>query len=555
MKPTTTKRYTIGIDYGSLSGRGVLVDVSDGSILAESVMNYPHGDLQTMPDGTPLKSEWVLQDPNDYTAVLYSVVKSLLTQSGVCKEQIVGIGIDATSSTPLPLDGNFEPLCNNPKFRNRPHAWLKLWKHHAARPQAEQLAQICREQGRPYPDWYGGMISQECMLAKVVQVFQEDREVFDAADCFVEVGDYLVSLLAGKPVFSANSAAAKAFWDPELGYPDSDFFAAIDPELADLPRKKLMEHFPDRLVLSAGMPGAKMCPEMAEKLGLMPGIGVSAFQMDAYAGMPGLGVCEAGTMLMVAGTSTAILLLSENAPIVEGVTARLKNTYYPGFWGYASGQASVGDGFQWFVDNCVPESYAAAAREKGMSLHSYLTELAAPLRPGQTGLLALDWFNGNKSVLMTSRLSGMFLGLTLKTRPEHIYRAMLEATAFGARKIVEAYEGQNVPVNSIVVCGGIAVKNPFMMQMYADVLKKPLAVSLCTQGPALGAAILGASAAGEGDIFEATRRMCNRESKMYQPNPENIDAYEALYQEYSRLHDYFGRGENAVMDRLKRQCE
>lgn len=550
-----TNCYTIGIDYGSLSARGVLVNVQNGGVEAEAVMDYPHGLLETLPDGTPLKSEWVLQDPDDYLETLYFVVDSLLKQSGVEPKQIIGIGLDATASTPLPLDADFRPLCKDARYAHRPHAWLKLWKHHAARPQAEQLAQVCREQERPYLDWYGGMISQECLLAKVTQIFQEDREIFDAADCIIEVGDYLVSLLAGKPAFSASAAAAKAFWSPKQGYPDDRFFAAIDPELADLPRKKLMDHFPERTVCLPGELAGRLCPAMAEKLGLCPGIAVSAFQMDAYAGMPGLGICEAGKMMMVVGTSTAILLLSEDAPLVEGVTACIPDAMMPGLWGYASGQASVGDGFQWFVDTCVPGSYAAAARERGISMHSYLTELAQPLKPGETGLLALDWFNGNKSVLMTSRLSGMFLGLTLKTKPEHIYRAMLEATAFGARKVVEAYEKKQVPIREIVACGGIACKNPFMMQMYADVLRKPLRVSLCTQAPALGSAIYAAAAAGEGDIFAAADRMGSRQTRLYLPNAENQEAYEALYQEYSLLHDYFGRGENAVMTRLKAQSE
>lgn len=546
----SNSRYTIGVDFGSLSGRGVLVDTANGAIRAEAVQEYPHGILTSLPDGTPLAGEWMLQHPGDYELVLETVIPALLEQSGVPGEQIIGIGVDFTASTVVPVDADFRPLSENPKYAGRPHAWTKLWKHHGAKPQAELLTTVTKAQNRPYLGWYGGSISQECLMSKVVQVFQEDREVFDAADCFMEAGDYVSSLLAGEPVFSLSMASAKAFWNKETGYPDDGFFAAVDPELAGLPKNKLMAHFPRA---HSGYPGTKvgeLCPEMAQKLGLKAGIAISAAQMDAYAAMPGLGICEPGTMMLMVGTSTAALLLSEKNAHVEGVTACLPHTFYPGLWGYGSGQASVGDGFQWFADNCVPESYAAAAREKGVSLQTYLTDLAAELEPGQTGLIALDWFNGNKSCLANSRLSAMVLGLNLGTRPEHIFRALLEATAFGCRAILEAYEKVGVPVREITVCGGIAVKNPFMMQMYADVLGKPLRVSRCTQAAALGASIYAAAAAGEGTVFETARRMGAGEFLLYAPNQARRARYDALYREYMTLHDYFGRGENSVMERL-----
>ena len=412
------------------------------------------------------------------------------------------------------------------------------------------IQQVCREQGRPYPQWYGGIISQECLLSKVLETFFRDRAVFDAADCFMEMGDYLTSLLTGKPVFAASMLSAKAFWCKESGYPDNAFFTAIHPDLEDLPKKKLMDRFSDA---SYGYPGERagvLCEEMAGKLGLCPGIAVAFPQMDAYAAVPALGIAEPEIMMLMAGTSTAELLLSREFAMVEGVTACLPDTFYKGLWGYASGQASVGDCFQWYVDNCVPESYAKAAREKGVSLHTYLTDLAAPLAIGATGLIALDWFNGNKSILADSRLSGMILGMTIHTKPEHIYRALLEATAFGCREILEAYTAVGVPIREIVACGGIANKNPFMMQMYADVLGKPIRVSRNTQAAALGAAIMAAAAAEEADLRNVVDRMADRESKLYLPDPARQAAYEKLYREYARLHDYFGRGENPIMAHL-----
>lgn len=542
------RQYAIGVDFGSLSARGVLADIRSGRIAVEASMEYPHGILYTPPGNVQRHGEWILQNPQDYLETLYRIIPELMAQSGVAVEQIVGIGIDFTASTVIPLR-NFRPMSEEPAWTSRPHAWTKLWKYHGAYSQARRLTELCRKQNRPYLEWYGGSISQECLMSKVLQVFEEDREVFEAADCFMEAADYMTSLLTGTPVFSASLALAKALWSKEDGYPDKKFFTALDDTLGTLP-EKLMGHFPNHTVGFPGKRVGSLCRKMAEKLGLLEGIAVSAPQMDAYAAMPGLGITEPGTMLLMVGTSTADILLSEKHMSIEGITACLPDTCYPGLWTYASGQASVGDCFQWCVDTCVPESYAQTAREREISLHAYLTDLAFRLKPGQTGLLALDWFNGNKSCLANSRLSGMFLGLTIQTKPEHIYRSLLEATAFGARAILESYEKKDILVEKLVVCGGIALKNPLMMQMYADVLNKPLLVSTCTQVAALGAAICGAAAAGEETMAETARRMGARDFLCYEPKPEAVRIYELLYQEYTKLSDYFGRGENRVMEFL-----
>ena len=548
------KLYTIGLDYGSLSCRGVLAGL-DGSIAAEAEMVYPHGILDhALPDGTPLRGNWYLQHPSDYLETLEAVVPALLARSGLSAEQVVGIGVDFTASTVMPLDAHFQPLCLDPAFADHPHAWCKLWKHHGAASQAERLTKICRERGVDLA-LYGGRISPECLAAKVLQVFEEDRAVYLAADAFIEAGDYMVSLLAGKPVVSASIAAAKALWR-KTGYPDEAFFSAFHRDLADLPRQKLADHW-NTVPLSPGVRAGGLCGPMARRLGLRPGIAVTPAQMDGYTPLPALGIHAPGQAVLVIGTSTAIMLLHETRCPVPGVTACLPDTYYPGLWGYASGQASVGDCLQWFVDQCLPESYAQEARREGMTPHAYLSRLAASLAPGETGLLALDWFNGNKSPLANSRLSGMMLGLTLQTRPEHIYRALLEATAFGARAIVDAYGQAGVGVRSLTACGGIAGKNPLMMQIYADVLGRPLRVSRCRQAPALGAAIYAAAAAREAsgfpDVFAAVEAMYCREFIQYTPDPAAGAVYQRLYREYQTLSDYFGRGQNAVMERLNGQ--
>jgi len=552
------KQYSIGLDFGSLSGRGVLADITDGRIVAEAVMEYPHGVMDSaLPDGTPLVGEWCLQHPQDFVDVLEYVVPELLKNGQVDAAQVVGIGVDFTASTVVPLDSKLKPLCFQPEFQRNPHAWVKMWKHHGAAKQAQKLQEVCLQQGRDYPDWYGGRISAESLIPKVIQVFEEDKKVYEAATCFMEMGDYITTLLTGHPVCGISPLAAKSFWSSETGYPDGNFFGAVDPELRDMPKQKLSAHLPGAVIAFSGEKAGGLCEAMASRLGLLPGTAVSSFQMDAYAAMPGTGVAQPGTVMMILGTSTGIMLMSKERHSVEGVTACLKDTMIPGFWGYASGQSSVGDGFQWFADQCVPKDYWEAAEAKNMSIQQYLTELAAPLAPGETGLLALDWFNGNRSRLANSRLSAMVLGLTLQTKPEHIYRTLLEATAFGARQILDAYSEAGVPIDRIVVCGGIAGKNPLMMQIYADVFGKPLYVSTSKQAPALGAAIYGAAAAGEragfSGLMDAIEAMSHPAYQVYQPNPAVWEAYDSLYREYSCLHDYFGRGENKVMERLLKQ--
>lgn len=539
--------YVIGVDYGSLSCRAVLVDTRDGTVAAQEEMAYPHGILtEALPDGTPLVGSWCLQHPGDYLAVLEGTVPALL-RSGISPEEIVGIGVDFTASTVVPLDGSFRPLWE--RYPNRPHAWPKLWKHHGATAQAEKLTALCREKYPQYLRWYGGRISPECLIAKVFQVFEEDREIFDAAHSFVEAMDYVTGVLCGEPVFGASVAKAKAFYDS--GYPERAFFEALHPELGDLPRQKLMERYGTGEAVAPGRRAGSLCPEIAARLGLCPGIAVSAPQMDAYGAMPGLGIAKPGVMLLVIGTSTGMMLLSEEEKKVEGVTACLKDTYYPGLWGYASGQASVGDAFGWFVENCVPEGYAQAARERNCSLHQYLTELAARFDPGESGIVALDWLGGNRSCLGNMNLSGMLLGLTLQTKPEQIYRALLEATAFGARAVLDAYREAGVPVEELWACGGIANKNDLMMQIYADVLGLPLHVSRCTQAPALGSAIYAAAAAGVDDLIRTVETMGDRRCRVFKPDPKHQETYDRLYREYKRLHDYFGRGENPVMEQLR----
>ncbi|MBQ8815589.1 MAG: ribulokinase [Lachnospiraceae bacterium] len=549
------KQYTIGLDFGSLSGRGVLVDTGDGNILAEAEMTYPNGIMsRRLPDGTLLEGHWFLQHPQDYLDVLEYVVHELLKRSNVKTEQIVGIGVDFTASTVLPLDEHMQPLCSQAKFENHPHAWVKLWKHRSAVELAADMARVCREQGLRYPEWHGGRIPSGCLLAKVMQVCEEDDEVYEAADCFMEAADYITSLLAGGPVFSGPFAETKALWSRESGYPDEDFFAAVDPRFKHLPKEKLIDHFPDAVVGYPGERVGNLCEAMAKRLGLCPGIAVTAPLMDAYAAMPAVGICASGRMMMIVGTSTVMMSLSDKENYLRGAASSQPCGYYPGKWNHVFGQPTVGDGLQWFIDNCTPGCVQKAAKENGKGIQEYLTELATEVKPGKSGLLALGWFNGGSSLTGNSRLSALLLGLKLDTKPEEIYRALIEATAYEARMIMETYEKAGISVEEIIACGGIAGKNQLMMQIYADVLGKNVNVSHCGQASALGSAIFAATAAGKEtgiqSVIEAVKRMSNQHYHVLRPIPEHQKIYEELYQEYGRLYEYFGHGENGIMERL-----
>lgn len=557
------KRYTIGLDYGSLSGRGVLVDTDSGEIIAGAEADYSHGIMsRSLPDRTSLpEGQWFLQHPQDYLEVLDGVVHELMQKSGAEPKQVVGIGVDFTASTVLPLDKHFRPLCSQERFQNHPHAWVKLWKHRSAVKPAADMTGICREYNYPYAQWYGGRIPSGCLMAKVMQVCGEDHEVYEAADCFVEAADYLTSLLVGKAVFSGAFAETKALWSRECGYPDQNFFEQIDPKFKRLPEEKLIDHFEDAVV---GYPGERvggLCEKMAERLGLRPGIAVTAPLMDAYAAMPGVGICETGSLLMIIGTSAVMMLLGSEENYLSGAASSQPCGYYPDKWIHVFGQPAVGDSFQWFVDNCVPEDVREAARKRHMSAQEYLTEQAALSEPGRSGLLALGWFNGGSSTTGNSRLSALILGLTLNTRTEEIYRALLEAAAYEARIIAENCEKAGLVINEVIACGGIPGKNQLMMQIYADVLGKTVKVNHCRQASALGSAIFAAVAAGAETGYEnvvrAVRKMGSQRCDEWHPIPEHQKKYEELYQEYKKLQEYFGSGGSSVMERLteiRKEC-
>ncbi|WP_457943943.1 ribulokinase [Caproiciproducens sp. LBM24188] len=545
-------KYAIGLDYGTLSGRAVLVDVKTGEELASSVYDYPHAVMdRTLPDGTQLGHDWALQHPQDYLDVLAHTVPEVLKESGVSADDVIGIGTDFTACTVLPVKADGTPLCFLPEYRNRPHAYVKLWKHHAAQDKANQLNQIAQERGESWLQNYGGKISSEWAIPKLWQILDEDPEIYNAMDRFIEAADWIIWQLCGKETRNSCTAGYKAIWNKKTGYPSNDFFKALDPRLEHVVDEKL-----SRDILPLGSRAGTLTSQAAKLTGLKEGTAVAVGNVDAHVCVPAVGIDGPGKMLAIMGTSTCHIMMGTEEHQVPGMCGVVEDGVMPGYFGYEAGQSCVGDHFAWFIDNCLPASYYEEAKQQGKNIHRYLREKAERQKPGESGLLALDWWNGNRSVLVDVDLTGMMLGMTLQTKPEEIYRALIEATAYGTRMIIENYREHGVPVEEFIASGGISQKDPMIMQIYADVIKMPIKIAGSLQGPALGSAIFGAVAAGEKaggyrSVFDAARAMGKVKDTVYTPIPEHSAVYDKLFAEYRTLHDYFGRGANNVMKRLK----
>lgn len=544
-------RYTIGIDFGTLSARALIVEVETGREIALGECEYPHGVMESaLPGGERLPHGWALQDPADYLYALEQSIRRALDAAPRSARHVVGIGLDATACTLLPVRKDGRPLCFLPEYRQRPHAWAKLWKHSSTQRYADLMTDLAARRGEPWLALCGGRVDAQWALPKLWQVVEEAPDIYDAADYWVEAGDWLTWQLCGNLSRSASMAGYKALYNKRAGYPPDDYFAALHPKLEDV-----MNHKLSGPVLTVGERAGDLLPEMADKLGLPRGIAVAVSLIDAHAGLAGCGVTKPGEMLCIVGTSGCHLLLGEEERAVPGICGVVEDGIMPGFFGYEAGQSSVGDAYAWLAEQLLPESYAQSARREGISPHSYLTGLAQKLAPGECGLLALDFWRGNRSILADSDLSGLILGLTPASRAEDIWRTMLEATAFGTRMIIENFIRHGVRVDRFLAAGGISRKNQLLMQILADVCKMPVELPDTSQSGAQGCAILAAAAAGKerggwGSAREAALHMAPAIDTVYHPNPAHGAAYDALYKEYSRLYDYFGRGENDVMKRL-----
>ncbi len=548
--------FVVGVDFGTLSARALVVRVSDGAEAGTAVSEYPHGVIDrsladVAPSGGELPPDWALQDPADYTDALAAAVPAAIRDAGIDPGQVIGIATDFTASTCMPVTSDGTPLCQLPGLAARPHAYPKLWKHHAAQPQADLINAVAHERQEKWINRYGGKISSEWQFAKALQLLDEDFGLYQRADRWIEAADWVIWQLCGIETRNACTAGYKGIFQ-DGSYPSREYLAALDPRFAGFAESKLAHP-----VSPLGARAGGLTPAAAGLTGLPEGIAVAIGNVDAHVTVPAAGPVAAGKMVAIMGTSTCHVMNGQQSmngaelAEVPGMCGVVDGGIVAGRWGYEAGQSGVGDIFAWFTSNGVPGEFAEEARRRGVPLQQLLDEKATAEPPGAHGLIALDWEGGNRSVLVDGRLSGAIVGLTLATTAPEIYLALLESTAFGTRMIIDTFTASGVPVTELVVAGGL-IKSAPLMQIYADVTRRPLSVIGSGQGPALGSAIHAAVAAGAyPDVPAAAAAMGRIEEDVYRPDPARADVYDELYAEYVQLHDYFGRGTNEVMHRLR----
>jgi L-ribulokinase len=530
---------SIGIDFGTESGRVLVLDARSGEELGVSVVPYPSAVIdRALPStGERLPPDWALQDPDDWVKVLEDGIPAAVADAGIAADDVVGLGVDFTSCTVLPVTQDGTPLCTLEQFRDRRHAWPKLWKHHAAQPVADRLNEVALERNEPFLERYGGRISSEWYFPKLIEVWSEDREIYDACTAFVEATDWIIWHLTGQEVRQSATAGYKAMWSPEEGLPPTEYFEAAYPGFSN-PSEKLGTEF-----VPLGTKAGTLTAERASKLGLTEQVAVAVGNVDAWVSVPGAGVTSPATFVTVIGTSTCSMIVSPDEVRLPGITGVVRDGILPGLYGYEAGQAAVGDMLAWFVRTL----------DGDRDTYAQLEGEAAGLAPGETGLVALDWFNGNRSILADADLTGAIFGLTLHSSPGEIYRALLESIAFGNRRIIDNFIEHGLELSEIVAVGGIAERSPLTMQLIADTSGLVVHVPSWREIPARGAALFGAVAAGIYDdidaAIEATRPSSSR---TYTPEPAAKDVYDRVYAIYRTLYETLGRSEVELLHGLKK---
>ena len=531
--------YALGVDFGTESGRALLLDLRTGEEAAVSEVAYAHGAIdRTLPaTGEQLPPDWALQDPDDWVAVLDTAIPAVLEAVGGAREAVVGLGVDFTSCTVLPVSAQGVPLCTLGAWREHKHAWPKLWKHHAAQPIADRLNEVAAARGEAFLERYGGRISSEWYFPKLIELWLEDREVYDACYGFIEATDWIVWHLTGNERRQSCTAGYKALWSETEGLPAREYFEAAYPGFSR-PEEKLGTQF-----APLGTRAGTLRPDVAARLGLPESVAVAVGNVDSFVSVPGAGVEQPGTFVMVVGTSICDLVIDRAEVRLPGITGVVRDGILPGFYGYEAGQAAVGDMLDWFVETLAPPGAEYAALEQA----------AKAIGPGETGLVALDWWNGNRTILADADLSGAILGLTLQSTTAQIYRALLESIAFGNRRIIENFEQHGLALHEIVACGGIAQKSPLMMQLLADTSGLRVSVPASSQIPARGAALFGALAAGAfPDIAGAIAATRPQTARSYDPDPGAKAIYDEVYAIYRALYETLGRSQVELLHGLKR---
>lgn len=541
------EKYTIGIDYGTLSARAILVSLDNGKEVATSEFIYPHAILTEKEiNGGESQSETALQHPSDYILALKNTVKEVLGQSGVDKDSVVGIGIDFTSCTVLPIKKDFTPLCFLDEFKNDPHAYVKLWKHHGANKQADIMTDLAYKTNQTWIEDYGKKVSSEWCLPKVMETFNCSKKVYDAADYFVEAGDFLTWILTGKVVRSSCMAGFKSLWNKKNGYPSKDYLRALDSGLENIFEDKLSGE-----VRSIGKPVGTLNQYGMELLGLNKDTVVAVAVIDAHSALPSSDVTKEGELLMILGTSACHILLSKLDKNVPGICGKVLDGVVPDYYAYEAGQACFGDTFEWFINNLVPQEYFDKAGQNGQNIFDYLNDLIRDREVGESGLIVLDWFNGNRSPYADYNLSGVIVGLSQKTKAEDFYEALVCALAYGTKRIVDNYEANGIKLNKITATGGIANKNTYLMQVFADVLGRNILVAKSKQAGAKGSAIYAAVACGAfSDLTSAALVMGDKEFSEYIPDTTKNKKHEQIYAQYVKMSEYFAK-QSSVMKKLK----
>ena len=541
-------KYVIGLDFGTNSCRSLIIDVSDGKELSSYVFNYPSGEAGVIVD--PKDPNLARQNPADYMEGIEITVKEAIS---IAKKQdtqfdagnIIGIGVDTTGSSPMPVDKNGKPLCFKPEFKDNPAAMVWLWKDHTSYEESQQITEKAAELRPDYLAKIGGTYSSEWFWSKIWHCQKVAPEVFNAAHGFVEICDWIPAVLTGDTnpdnlKCSVCAAGHKALYSEQWGgLPDAEFLETLSPGLGELRQRLYSKAYP------AEEKTGNLSSEWAEKLGLSTDVAVAVGAFDAHMGAVGAGV-KIGTLVKILGTSTCDVMVwpnKEKLADIPGVCGIVDGSVMGGYFGIEAGQSAVGDIFLWFVNNLVPDSYGKSPDEK----FETLGRLASELKPGESGLLALDWNNGNRTILVDVRLSGLILGQTLHTQPHEMYRALIEGTAYGALAIIDRIAENGVEIEEVVNCGGLAAKNALLMQIYADITGRPMKISRSEQTPALGAGIFAAVAAGKSsggyeNVEEAQKYMTGTD-KSYEPIEENHQVYKKLYTLYKQLHDAFGTKE------------
>jgi L-ribulokinase len=543
--PSSDEKYVIGVDYGTLSGRALLVRVSDGAEIATSVFEYPNAVLEnSLPKtGAKLPPDWALQVPSDYVDVLKKTIPEVLKSSGIDPRQVVGIATDFTACTVLPVKKDGTPLSEIAEFADNPHAYVKLWKHHSAQPHADRITNLAHQRKEPWISRYGGKISSEWEFAKALQLLEEAPEVYGAMDKWIEAADWIIWQLSGKYVRNICTAGYKGMLQ-DGRYPSEEFLGALNPKFRNFISEKL-----DHEIGQLGSVAGTLSEEASQWTGLPKGIAVAVGNVDAHVTSAAANAVKPGQMVAIMGTSTCHVMVSDVLAEVPGMCGVVPGGIVSGKLGYEAGQSGVGDIFAWFANNFLSEEYQRQAAAEGLDVHNYLSKLAEKQPVGGHGLVALDWQSGNRSTLVDHQLSGLIVGMTLATKPEEIYRAIVESTAFGAKKIVNTFNESGVPVKEFIAAGGL-IKNKFVMQIYADVLNMPITIIKSSQGPALGSAIHAAVAAGAySDVVEAAGIMGGIDNQKYLPNPENARIYAELFRHYDALYESFGH--NGMMHDLR----